>query len=153
MKFIQDNVQLRFWPLLVVVLLGLVLLTVLYEGNVELMNEKYVTKLQELDKTYAQLASSQGKLNETQEQLSLKERRESVLTKSYQELQDDVVELQGDVENLRAENTLLEEKAQIVDQLNATVENLGEDVKKWETLYRDQLDKTNQCQQSLSSSS
>jgi len=139
MKIIQDSIRLGFWPLLVVVLLGLAALTVVYEGTIRSVNSQYVNKLVELDNVYAGLEKYQGELNKTKEELELKEDREDKLTGSYQDLQSELKNLRGEMQQLRQENEELIEKARLVDELNSTVENLQEDVNKWKELYRQEL--------------
>ena len=139
MKFINDTSNLRFWPLLVLVLVGIAVLSILYESNIYDVQNRYNEKVSELDSAYASLESFEGDLNKSQEELNLRKLREDTLSDNYQGLQGDLEELEDKYYDLQVENEDLKEKAAKVDALERKVENLQEDVEKWENLYREEL--------------
>src|SRR3989344_4643876 len=101
MKFIEENANIGLFVLIIVIALAVTVLTVFYKDNFSDINNKYNTKISELNKTFQELTGTKNVLNETAEKLALKAKREVDLSNKYTDVQEERNALKDENEDLQ----------------------------------------------------
>jgi chromosome segregation ATPase len=160
MSFINKNANIVLLFLIIIATVALVGATVFYQKNFEKINEKYSTKLAELQNVSEELSSKQLLLNETQATLELKTEREEAFTEKYTEvkvekevLEEDVEELtdevmtlsstlettEAELENVKGELSIERTRtAQLTEEVEDLMDEVGDlegDVSYWQDRY------------------
>lgn len=125
MGFIQENANIKLFLLIVIVAGLAVALTVVYQQNYKDINQKYSSKLKELNQTFEQLTGTQSILNKTKEDLELKEIREEDLTEQYTKVKKARDSLEADNNKLKIQ---LEEKEKKLQDLTGEINKLKNDI-------------------------
>ncbi|HLC85845.1 MAG TPA: hypothetical protein VJG30_00975 [Candidatus Nanoarchaeia archaeon] len=125
MGFIQENANIKLFLLIVIVAGLAVALTVVYQQSYKDINQKYSSKLKELNQTFEQLTGTQSLLNKTKEDLELKEVREEDLTEQYTKIKKARDSLEADNNKLKVQ---LEQKEKKLQDLTGEVDKLKNDI-------------------------
>ena len=153
MAVMKRDVNLGLLLLIVAALIMFSGFTVYYQTNFKNVTKSYETKLKELDAIGKELDSKRGQLNQTNVQLVLQGQKDADLSKKYvdtkserDQLETDKKKLEVDLAGTKADlaNTAaklsdtqaqLAAQVQLVQQLNAQVISLKNDVEKYKVYY------------------
>ncbi len=123
MDFIQKNANTKLLFLLLLIALGIVTLTILYQENFKNINTEYQNKVQLLNQTFNELTQTKTAINQTEEELQLKAQREQDLSTQFTGLKD------THKKTITERDELADEKTQLDKQLLDTKRQLAQTLK------------------------
>ena len=106
MAFIKDDINVKIFVLVVLVVVAMVSLLIVFNKSFKDINDRYQNKTQELNTTFGQLVGAKTELNKTMNNLELQNIKEEDLKTKYTQMKAlkealaiDKANLQADVAN------------------------------------------------------
>lgn len=121
MDFVDENANVGLFIVLVIIVVIFLGLAVFYQQSFGKINDRYNSKLGELNKTFSELNLLKSRLTTTTQDLELKQKREEDLSDVYSKTKSEKDILEADKHSLALEVNQLQNQ---VNSLNITVKQL-----------------------------
>ena len=105
MAYMKRNVNFGFFLLLVAVLISLAGLSLYYQATFKALYMDYQMRIEDLKNVSSTLGTEKAKLEQTSQQLTIKEEREKELSTQYTELRTDKEKLEDEKAKLQTQLT------------------------------------------------